>query len=242
MQLPATFRRLIFLTLACAAATFAQQGEKLYKFHCAFCHGKGDDGMAANLVSPKLPHAPSEAALINLIKNGIPGSDMPASLGMTDAEIRQVATYVRALGRSAPQRVPGDAAKGQAAFGKSCRGCHMVKGNGGVMGPDLSDIGIRRSPANLKASITDPDANIVAGWSGITVKTKDGKTARGIKLNEDMLTVHLRTADGKIQSIAKSQTTGIERAGAKSTMPAFKQMSAADLDDVIAYLFTLRGE
>jgi len=118
----------------------------------------------------------------------------------------------------------------------------MVKGNGGVMGPDLSDIGIRRSPANLKASITDPDANIVAGWSGITVKTKDGKTARGIKLNEDMLTVHLRTADGKIQSIAKSQTTGIERAGAKSTMPAFKQMSAADLDDVIAYLFTLRGE
>ncbi len=242
MRLPATFRRLILLTIACASVTFAQQGERLYKFHCAFCHGKGDDGMAANLVSPKLPHAPSDAALINIIKNGIPGSDMPASLGMTDAEIRQVATYVRALGRSAPQKVPGDAAKGQAAFDKSCRSCHMAKGNGGVMGPDLSDIGLRRSPANLKNSIVEPDANIVAGWSGVTVKTKDGKSVRGIKLNEDMLTIHVRTADGKIQSIAKSQTASIERAGAKSTMPSFKQLPAADLDNVIAYLFTLRGE
>lgn len=198
--------------------------------------------MAANLVSPKLPHAPSDAALANIIRNGIPGTDMPASLGMTDAEIRQVATYVRALGRTAPQKVAGDAAKGQAAFDKQCRGCHMVKGSGGVMGPDLSDIGLRRSPANLKSSIVEPDANLVAGWQGITVKTKDGKSVRGIKLNEDMLTIHVRTADGKIQSIAKNQTSGIERAGAKSTMPAFKQLPAADLDNLIAYLFTLRGE
>ena len=241
MRIPAPIGRLCLIALSCATFALAQEGERLYKFHCAFCHGKGDDGFAANLVSPKLVHAPSDGALINIIKNGIPGTDMTASLGMTDAEIRQVMTYVRALGRSAPQRVPGDAKKGLAALDKSCRGCHMVKGSGGINGPDLSDIGLRRSPSNLKASITDPDASIVAGWNGVTVKTKDGKSVSGIKLNEDLVSIHLRSADGKIQSFQKSQTTGIDRAS-KSTMPSFKQLPPAELDDLIAYLFTLRGE
>ena len=78
-------------------------GKKLYEYHCAFCHGRGDDGFAANLVSPRLPHAPTDSSLFNTIKNGIPGTDMAASLGITDKEVWQVAAFVRSLGRSAPR-------------------------------------------------------------------------------------------------------------------------------------------
>ena len=98
------------------------EGKTLYDLHCAFCHGRGDDGFAANLVSPNLPHAPSDNALFNIIKNGIPGTDMPASLGLTDPDAWKIAAFVRSLGRSAPQSVPGDRAKGAASFKGKCAG------------------------------------------------------------------------------------------------------------------------
>ena len=41
--------------------------EPNYQLHCAFCHGRGDDGFAANLKSPRLPHAPSDAAMFQII-------------------------------------------------------------------------------------------------------------------------------------------------------------------------------
>src|SRR5258708_437187 len=106
----------LFLSLWAAQAQMPKDaaslaaGKKLYEYHCAFCHGRGDDGFAANLVSPRLPHAPTDSSLFNVIKNGIPGTDMAAALGLTDKETWQVAAFVRSLGRSAPQNVPGDAA------------------------------------------------------------------------------------------------------------------------------------
>ena len=216
-------------------------GKTAYEVHCAFCHGRGDDGFAANLVSPNLPHAPSDNSLFNIIKNGIPGSDMPASLGLSDSDGWKVAAFVRSLGRSAPQSVPGDRTKGAASFKGKCAGCHMVNGTGGRMGPDLSDIGAKRSPSNLKTSILDPNASIVPGWSVAKVSMADGTTVSGVKLNEDQFAIMIREGNGKIHNIDKSKTKNIERS-TKSSMPVYQgNIKDAELDDLIAYLFSLRG-
>jgi putative heme-binding domain-containing protein len=216
-------------------------GKKLYEYHCAFCHGRGSDGFAANLVSPHLPHAPTDTALFNTIKNGIPGTDMAAALGITDKEVWQIAAFVRSLGRSAPQTVPGDAARGAASFQTRCSGCHMVNGAGGRMGPDLSDVGAKRSPANLHTSIVDANASVVPGWAMARVTLNDGSRLSGVKINEDQFSVIIREGNGKIHHIDKAGAKGIE-VDAKSSMPSYQGViSEGELTDLVAYLFSLRG-
>lgn len=221
-----------------------QNGKTLYQFHCAFCHGKGDDGMAANLVSPNLVHAPTDSSLVALIRTGIPGAGMPPALGMNEREILQLASYVRSLGRSAPTSVPGDVANGKALYnGKGgCANCHMVQGEGGRMGPDLTLIGAMRSPMNLRTSIVDPNAALVGGWVMVSVTPKTGATVRGIRLNEDNFYIHLRDRAGKIHSIAKDTVTRIDRDLTKSSMPSYQKVfNEKELEDLVAYLFSLRG-
>lgn len=228
-----------------AAAVLAAQdpAERNYQLHCAFCHGQGDDGFAANLKSPRLPQAPTDAAMFNIIRNGIPGSDMPQALGLTDAEIWQLVAYVRAMGRSAPARVPGDVPRGEALYrGKgACAACHMIGGQGGRQGPDLTDIGAKRSPANLRASLTDPEASIAGGFLLVNLATRDGRKISGVRLNENTFSIQVRDLSDKIHSLRKTDLADLKKELGKSTMPSLKSWSAAELDDLVAYLFSLRG-
>jgi len=247
--------RFTILSLWCALALSGQiqaptdeaslrEGHTLYQFHCAFCHGKGDDGMAANLVSPNLVHAPTDSALLNIIRNGIGGSDMPPALGMSDQEMLKVAGYVRSLGRTAPTSIPGDKAKGKALYmGKGgCANCHMIEGSGGRMGPDLTQIGVMRSPSNLKTSIVEPDAALVGGWTMVRLTLKSGQRLNGIRLNEDNFYISLRDGKNQIHTVAKADTTNVVRDINKSSMPGYaKVFNESEMTDLIAYLFSLRG-
>jgi len=77
------------LTFFCAV-TFAQspfdaltesdlaEGEKLFRVHCARCHGiDGGGGEGSNLARSKLKYAPDDESLIRLLGEGIPGTGMP---------------------------------------------------------------------------------------------------------------------------------------------------------------------
>src|SRR5215468_9717622 len=135
------------------------QGSRLFIGHCAYCHAMGGTGdRGPSLTRPDLLRAPDNPALFKLIKNGIEGSEMPGAWQMTDHEIWQVAGYVRSLGRTQTGPVPGDPARGKSIFeGKgACSSCHIVNGSGGALGPDLSKVGSRRSPAYLGKALTDP--------------------------------------------------------------------------------------
>ena len=55
------------------------EGQKVFKVHCARCHGiAGQGGEGSNLVRSKLKYAADDQALIDLIGGGIPGTGMPA--------------------------------------------------------------------------------------------------------------------------------------------------------------------
>ena len=117
------------------------RGEKLFQVHCALCHGpKGEGGRGPMLTRAKLSRAPDDAALLKILEDGIRGTEMPGAGAMSERERRQTAAYVRSLGKVALKPVPGDPARGAEIYrGKgNCAGCHSIRGEGGVSGPDLA--------------------------------------------------------------------------------------------------------
>lgn len=60
--------------------------------------------------------------------------------------------------------VPGVAEKGEELFRKHCTVCHIVKGVGGALGPDLSSIGARKEEGFIGESILIPGAVIAEGY------------------------------------------------------------------------------
>ena len=96
------------------------------------------------------------------IRKGVPGSGMPG-LAVVTAELWRVVTYVRRLGAAgAEEKATGDPKAGQAIYeGKGgCAACHIVNGRAGRLGPELTEIGLRRSLKFLRDSILDPSAYI----------------------------------------------------------------------------------
>src|SRR2546423_9118149 len=68
------------------------RGEKLFQVHCARCHGaKGEGNRGPALARPKLPRALDDSALLDVIENGIRGSEMPGAGAMSEREMRQAA-------------------------------------------------------------------------------------------------------------------------------------------------------
>jgi cytochrome c oxidase cbb3-type subunit III len=220
-------------------------GRKLFDGHCAYCHGIGGVGeKGPNLARPVLQLAPDNQALFKLIQNGIDGSEMPDAWQLSDREIWQVAGYVRSLGRRKLEAVPGSADKGRLVYeSKGCDSCHIVRGKGGFLGPDLTDAGLRRSPAYLRAVLTDPGKSVPKGFLMVRVETKDGTELEGMRLNEDPFTIQLRDIGGAFHSFRKSDITQLEWETGKSPMPSYaRSLAPSELDDLVAYLAGLRGE
>src|SRR6516162_9701312 len=117
------------------------RGKRLFEGHCGRCHGmQGGGGTGANLRRAKLQRAPDDASLFDLIRDGIPESGMPYTWAMNDNEVRDVVAYVRALGRVAPEPLPGDPARGKLVYHKAdCGTCHIIAGKGGSLGPELTE-------------------------------------------------------------------------------------------------------
>jgi cytochrome c oxidase cbb3-type subunit III len=222
------------------------QGKRLYIGHCAACHGiDGVGGRGPALNQPAMRHATDEGSMFRVIKFGIPGGEMPGAWQMTDREIRLAAGYVRSLGRIAVTRLPGDSAKGKVIYQTNggCAVCHIVRGEGGNLGPDLSAVGARRSPAYLREALIDPGAASPDGYLVVTITERNGRKVRGVRANEDSFTIQLRDANNRFHSFRKPEIEDLKKEVGVSTMPSYKAMlTNAEIDDLVAYLASLRGE
>lgn len=222
------------------------RGQRLFVGHCALCHGiggAGDRGPALN--QPKLRRAVDDQALFFIIKTGIPGTEMPDAWQMTDREIRQVAAYVRSLGQTAPTKLSGNPANGKALYESKggCATCHIVQGRGRSFGPELTEIGARRSAAYLRQALLDPGASSPESLLVVSVVTREGRRLRGNRANEDSFTIQLRDATGGFHSYRKADLAELKKETGKSLMPSYRDaLNSSEIDDLVAYLAGLRGE
>lgn len=222
-----------------------KRGQHLFAGHCAPCHGpQGEGARGPSLVRPKLLRAADDQALFRLLRNGIEGTEMPGAWQMIDREVWQVVAHVRTLGRAAAENVPGDRARGEELYrtkGK-CAQCHTVAGQGGRLGPELTEIGARRSPAYLRRALVDPAADLPEGFRQVRVASKDGRRITGVRLNEDTFSLQMRDLSDRLHSFWKTDLQELHKDRDKSPMPGYKGIfSDAELDDIVAYVVSLRG-
>ena len=233
-------------SLATAGQADVDNGKRVFQLQCAWCHGTdGVGGSGPILRGGKLRHAATDAALLDILKNGIAGTEMPGfAWSLTDRTAWQTAAYVRSLGVQPIQAVPGNPERGAAIYeARSCATCHIVRGRGAGLGPELTAIGALRGPTSLRESVIAPEAAQSPGYLVVRALSAEQVEIRGIRVAEDVFWVHIRDASGKLHSLEKKDLISLERQLGATLMPSYKSLLAAsELDDLVAYLASLRGE
>ena len=217
-------------------------GAKLWATSCAGCHGPdGTGGRGPNLVRRALWHTISDQTVFRTIREGVPGTDMPPSK-FTDDETWSLVAFVKSLtGPASENNVPGNPEAGAQIFRGAkagCAGCHSIRGEGGRMGPDLTDIGGSRPAAVLKESIIDPSKGLhMAGQEGITVTLKNGKQIQGVARNRNNYSLQVVDRAGNLHLLSMLDVAQLTLS-AKSPMPDdyARRLSAQELQDLIAFL------
>lgn len=222
-----------------------QNGSRLYSGQCAQCHGaNGDTVSGINLRRGQFRRPMSDEDLRRTISIGVPGTGMPP-FNFQPAELDGLVAFIRAgfdVGGTAVK--VGEAARGQPLFeGKgACGSCHRVNGKGPRVAPDLSDIGAIRSPAQLHRSLTEPVKQMMPINRPVQIVTRDGRTIRGRRLNEDTYTVQVIDEQERLVSLDKTDIKQFEVGKTSPMPPATKTLNNEELSDLIAYLLSLRGQ
>lgn len=143
-------------------------------------------------------------------------------------------------------RRPGRPARGKDLFFDArltqCSTCHRVNGQGGDVGPDLSQIGGKFDRVHLIESVLEPSRQIVEGYRTTTITTADGRFWSGVVRDESDEALTLVEASGLRHRLAKSAveeraTTGV------SLMPEglADLLTPEQFTDLIAFLESLRS-
>jgi putative heme-binding domain-containing protein len=222
----------------------AAAGAEVFRVHCAACHGaRGEGGSGPDLSEGIYAGGDRDEDLRYVVMRG--RDVMPGFRNILSEEsIWQVVSYVRSLAGRNLGTVPGDvAAGGQLFWGKGgCGQCHRVGPNGAATGPNLTEIGIRRGAAHLRESLVKPDASVPRGYAMIVAVARDGRTLQGTRRRSDHFSVQFTDMQGQFHSYMKDELKEITESE-KSLMPAYGDtFSAAELDNLVAYLSRLGRE
>ncbi|MFZ9399916.1 MAG: PVC-type heme-binding CxxCH protein [Opitutales bacterium] len=151
--------------------------------------------------------------------------------GLTPEKDREVAR-LKALARIGE----GDPTKGQAHFLARCASCHVLKDEGGLIGPDLT--GYDRTSLDFWVlNIVYPSLEIREGFGSYDLRLKDGSVNHGILERRDGGEIVLRDLAGNRTRIKEDRVDALI-ASPTSVMPEglLAGMSDQDLRDFFAYL------
>ena len=131
-----------------------------------------------------------------------------------------------------------DASRGRAVFAKTCASCHLMYGEGGKVGPDLT--GSNRANLDyILLNSVDPSYDVPDGYKMVLIQTVDGRLLNGVIAEEDATRVVLKTVEQPEVVIAKDDIEA-RKISTKSMMPdgQLDQMKPQEIIDLIKYLRT----
>jgi len=230
-------------------------GKELYNRTCTGCHGydgtPGEQGPALGASGRRYLRI-TDQEIFDAIEKGIPGTLMPGT-GLAEADAWKVAAYIRSLrGTAIDSPAEGDVAHGEQIFwGKgACGDCHMVRGRGGLLGPDLSNLAGRRKLYSIRDALTKVEHRVATdggrhelslspmnSYQAIHVVTRDGKTFSGILMNEENFSLQILGSDNEVHMFARDELRQVVYEP-KSLMPTDydKRLTPTEFQDLLAFL------
>lgn len=139
---------------------------------------------------------------------------------------------------TAEKLAAADPANGRSVFNRTCAACHLLYGEGGRIGPNLT--GSNRANLDyLLLNSVDPSYDVPAAYKMVTIVTVNGRVMNGVVAEEDATRVVLKTVENPRLVIAKADID--ERVVSKKSMMPDGQLDALkpqELIDLIKYLQT----
>ena len=124
---------------------------------------------------------------------------------------------------------------GRVLYTKTCGQCHMLFGEGGKVGPDIT--GSNRSELDyLLMNILDPNAEIAADYRPWELDTKDDRSILGLLVRQDAKVVTLQTPT-EVVTVPRTEIQSF-RQSPLSMMPEglIAALGPSEVRDLIAYL------
>jgi putative heme-binding domain-containing protein len=213
----------------------------IFRAQCATCHGPDAKGIAS-IDAPDLTLMWSNRELADIdvfttIRNGIPGSIMPAH-DFPGPQVWMLVAYLRSIAVSGTSRtLTGDAGVGRELFAANCATCHRVAGKGGSLGPDLTRIMTRRSVTALVESIRNPDVEIGSRYRPVLITAVDGQRLQGTIKSEDAFSLQVMDMNQQLRGVTKDSIQSIQRP-TQSLMPRFDSnvLGDDDIENILTYL------
>ncbi len=182
----------------------------------------------------------------------------PISLSLT--EIKAVAAYLMSLGGdldmeaidTAPGELTeafyakisaaaaaggGDPGEGAIVYEDNCSECHILNGEGGEIGPELSGIA-GKGLKFISEAILQPAKALTKGFETYVAVNQEGRQTIGLKTRDEAGEIDITTATGDVVTLEKADIKEIRIDDTKSVMPddLSEAMTVKDYQDILSYL------
>jgi len=131
--------------------------------------------------------------------------------------------------------------QGKAMFAASlCRTCHQIKGEGGIAGPDLTQLGTRFSNKDMLEAIISPSKTISDQYGSTVFFLKTGGSVLGRLIRQDNLKYYISQNPFDTQTIKAILKKDVVRTRVSDVSPMLPGMinglNPEELKDLMAYL------
>ncbi len=236
-------------------AAAAERGKKIFAPTCGFCHGADASGKSApDLIRSQLVLHDEGGNLIGpVIHGGRPDRGMPAFPSLTDAQIADIAAFLRLRKQETSNRfgyviqglLTGNATAGEAYFngeGK-CSTCHSASG-------DLAGIATRFEPVDLQRQFLSPGPSMMDLFLGkktkplppakVTIHLPSGQAVSGTLVREDEFSVEMKDAAGWHRSYSRQGAQVKIEDPMRFHKEQLAKYTDADMHNLLAYLEMLK--
>jgi putative heme-binding domain-containing protein len=136
-----------------------------------------------------------------------------------------------------------DLARGKAMYAATlCQSCHTMQGEGGAIGPDLTQLGTRFSPKDILNATINPSETISDQYHATVLELKAGGSIVGKLNDEDDINYYISQnpfAPNDIKAIAKNTVVLKKNAEVSIMMPGLiNRLNEEELKDLMAYLIS----
>jgi putative membrane-bound dehydrogenase-like protein len=162
--------------------------------------------------------------------------DVWGSVDQLEHEQELLFTKYRSL-LTASVLAQGDRQSGQEVYQRTCAACHVLHGQGGKIGPDITGAN-RGSLEYLLSNILTPSAIIQDDYRMHVVLTDDGRIFSGIPSEENERTLKLLVADREAPVVISQSAIESREIASVSLMPEGLLVNLTDQEvvDLFAYL------